>query len=493
MTDFTKPTRQSLFAVVLIIQKYINIVVRQVWPFIILILIGGNAQGYKKMLLPIVIGISVWSMIWAVISYFKYYFYIKEDDLIIEKGVLSKTKLNIPFERIQSVNFQQGIIHQVFGVIKVEIDTAGSSGSEFALDALSKHQAEELRSIILNRKKQLKIDQVDTISDVEQNEIEELIFNLSFTDLIKVGISQNHFRSGAIIIFFAGWFFSQLSDFGFDIENRIEEYATSGLSLGIIMILSAILLFISFSFIISLIRTVIVHFNLHLWRADNKYRLVKGLFTRKETSAVDQKIQILEWSDNPLKRIFNYFDVRLKQASSIAVRTSQSIMIPGCHPEHVQSFKLDWLGTDAIKDLNPTGVSIHYFIRRALYLLLASVIIIIAFYKFESIFFIPSFVLIPYFIITSYLRYKKAGFAINHEVIQVNSGIFENRHSLVPLYKMQSIVLTQTPYQFRRELADVRLMTASGSMRIPYISKPLATQLKDYLLFRIESDNRDWI
>jgi len=493
--NFTEPRRQSIIAILLIIQKSLKVIVRQIWPFILIFFVGGSASSYKGMILPVIIALSLFSTFWAVLSYFKYYFYIQDDELIIEKGVLSKTKLNIPFDRIQTVNFQQNIIHQLFNVKKLEIDTAGSAGNEFSMEALPVDVADDLRDVILERKSQLVQADAITPEKIENAvvETESLILDLSFIDLLKVGVSQNHFRSGGIILAGMVYFISQLSDLGLDVEGEIGHYIDNGAFPGLTILVSLIVVFLIVSFLISLTRTVFTYYNLNLWRVGNKYKLEKGLFNRRETSAVDQKIQIVEWSNNPLKKIFNYFDVRLKQASSVQVRSKQSIVIPGCHPEHVEYLKSNWLGALDHQNLDPQGVSIHFFIRKLMYRLLFAIILCVAVFKFYPSFIIIPILLIPYQIIYSWYSYKKKSFALNADVLYVGGGIFGDRHALMPLYKIQSVSMNQSPYESRRQLSTVRVMTASGSMIIPYIETDLATKIHDYLMYSIESSRKDWM
>ncbi len=496
--EFSQPSRQSIWAIIMIIQKRISVIFRQIWPIIIVFLIGGNGAGRREYFLYATIVIALLSMIWSVISYFKYYFYIQQDELIIEKGVLSKTRLNIPFDRIQSVNFQQNIIHQMLQIIKVEIDTAGSSGNEFALDALSVAEAHRLRDIILARKAETEEqsaahDEPYSAKVIQEYEPEELVLQLSVPDLIKVGISQNHLRSGLVIFFAGSWIMSQLHEVGFDFESQFESYFENAIAMGLVATLVIIVFFLLVSFIISLIRTVFTHYNLQMWRVGSKYRIVRGLFTRKETSAVDSKIQIIEWADNPLKRLFKYYDVRLKQASSTAVTAKQSIMIPGCQPAQIDQLKTNWLGSPALNGLEHQGISIHYFYRRILYRVLFSLLLSTGLYISESWLFWPSLLLLPFYLVTSWIAYQKITYAINHEVLNTTRGVFGNWNSIMPLYKIQSVVLNQTPYQLRRDLATISVMTASGKLKIPYVELSLAQQLKDYLLYRIESDQRDWI
>jgi putative membrane protein len=52
--------------------------------------------------------------------------------------------------------------------------------------------------------------------------------------------------------------------------------------------------------------------------------------------------------------------------------------------------------------------------------------------------------------------------------------------------------VTQSRYQRRKNLASLRMYMASGTVNIPYIDHLRAQQLRDYILFRIESSQKAW-
>jgi putative membrane protein len=61
------------------------------------------------------------------------------------------------------------------------------------------------------------------------------------------------------------------------------------------------------------------------------------------------------------------------------------------------------------------------------------------------------------------------------------------------IYKVQAVKLNQSFYQWRKDLATLTLYTASGDIKIPFIPIEKARQLRDYLLYRVETDQRTWM
>ncbi len=503
INSFSKPTRQSIVAIFLIIFKYIKIMLRQIWPFLLVFFVGGSGKSYGILITLSII--SIGSMIWAIISYFKFYFHIENDELIIQKGIFNQTNLNIPFDRIQTINIKQNVIHQLLNVVELEVDTAGTKKAEFSFDALSKSKAEELRSILLSKKKSEPVPLSENSflneTDLEileaQKDTEEKIpiLNLSIANLIKVGVSQNHFRSVGLVMIGLFWIQESVEDAGIDTDSYMNTGKEFLLSASISAILSLLFLATFLAIIISLVRTVLTYYNAHLWREGIRIKLSHGLFNKKEVSAHYDKIQLLQWGHNPLQKLMKIKDVSLKQASSAAVSSKKSLRIQGCSDEHIEYLKESWLGEAALANLEVHGISIHYFYRRLLYRLIFCALLIATCILAQHYagWLVLSILLIPYFIATTYLSYQKSGFAINDQTLYITNGVFGDDYAILPLIKIQNIKIRQTPFQTRKGLADVRIFTASGNITIPYISNDVAEDLCNYFLYKIEVSEERWM
>ena len=148
MTDLREnllriPTRQSPIAIFLIVQSLLRQLVRQFWPILLVVILNYfnvKANNPREDEFPymttVFFVIAALSTIGSIIAYFKFYYYIKDDEFIIEKGIFQKTKINLPFDRIQTINFEQNLIHQAFNVVRFEVDSAGSAGKEISLQAI---------------------------------------------------------------------------------------------------------------------------------------------------------------------------------------------------------------------------------------------------------------------------------------------------------------------------------------------------------------------
>src|SRR3546814_11891248 len=83
---------------------------------------------------------------WIIWSRFRYG--VGPGEIVIEKGLLHRTRRSIPFERIQDVDIERGPLQRLFGLAKVKIENGGSGKAEGMLDSVTLDEADRLRGII---------------------------------------------------------------------------------------------------------------------------------------------------------------------------------------------------------------------------------------------------------------------------------------------------------------------------------------------------------
>lgn len=102
--------------------------------------------------------------IFAKLTYSNYKYELKDDGFYKESGVITKKYVTIPYERIQNVDINRGILARLFGLSDLQIQTAGMSvtygkygaygvNSEGRLPALSESDAMLVRDEVIKRAK----------------------------------------------------------------------------------------------------------------------------------------------------------------------------------------------------------------------------------------------------------------------------------------------------------------------------------------------------
>jgi putative membrane protein len=491
MHDFTSAQRQPIVAITIILVKFLRKVLRAMWP-ILLVLFFGQSSNWETQLGYLIAGVSGISVIGSVVSYFRFYFHIQDDELIIEKGILERKKISIPLNRIQAVDLEQKLLHQFFNVVAINIDTAGSKKSEVTIDALYKPDAERFKKYLLSHRQSTTDHEVTT--DIA-HEKEELIFRLEPRDLVKIGVSQNHIQTAGIILAFGvGLLENFEAVLGFDYYDQIGEYIKSGFQSFLFTLAILIPVLLIFSFIFTLGRTVINYYNFSFVSTQKGFRSKSGLLTVKEKSANSGKIQLVRSSTDPIKRIFKLSRIKVFQASSDVMGKKQAMILPGVTDEQKANVYYR-LFPERILDF-PISIRISKLIIRRIFAYggLLPFLILLGFYFVTKISWVLGGALfIPVSIWGGYRYFRNAKIRFNSQALSVTRGVFTIKTDTLELYKIQAISLTRNIFQRRHNLASLRIYTASGGTIIPYIPLSQAKQIQDFFLYQVESSNRVWM
>jgi len=491
--DFSVPNRQSYVAILMILFKTVNVLFRQLLPFVVVVLLGGS-KSKTSYLLYTIVAVAVISMVYSVINFFKTYFIIQDGELVLFTGIFNKKKMSIPFAKIQTINFEQNIIHQFFSVLRLKVDTAGSEKNEFEFHAIQTDKAHALRDLVMSEKKAFvsKNDQSDEIDQEETRVIYKPIMSLTTTELFKVGITENHLKSGGLIFLFFFWIYQNLQEVGVDVDEYSEEIPD--VEFGFAFIAFVVAIFLIVSIMISMVRTVVQHYDLQFLRSSRGFKIISGLFTKKEISAFDHKIQHISWSDNLLKRFAGFKNIYLNQASSAELTSKQNINIPGCNMSHITEVVRTLFGTVDFESFEMHKIDKRYFYRFSVIIgIVFALLSGLAYFLDQADKIIYGLLVVLYLIGFRYVGYRKKTYGHDGELLYIKGGVFGDKAEVLPIFKIQAVELHQSPYQFKNQLCSISLYTASGRIMIPYISNDFAKNLSDIFLRKVESDRRRWM
>jgi putative membrane protein len=99
----------------------------------------------------------------------------------------------------------------------------------------------------------------------------------------------------------------------------------------------------------------------------------------------------------------------------------------------------------------------------------------------------------PLAILMGYLYQRKRRFKIHPDFILSEGGIFGNNFKLIETYKIQRVNITSSPMQRARGLSSLHIYTAGGDVTFSYLHNTIAVQARDYILYRVEMENKAWM
>ena len=73
---------------------------------------------------------------------------VRENDISFQRGIIIFKSISIPFNRIQHVEVNQGIMAKMFHLSSVKIYTAGGSSSDLSIPGLPVNDAQKLKAFL---------------------------------------------------------------------------------------------------------------------------------------------------------------------------------------------------------------------------------------------------------------------------------------------------------------------------------------------------------
>ncbi len=491
-----EPQRQAPLGVAIIFFKNI----RRAINFVLFVLVVNLGRDFSVLGMGFLgwgIIVGLFFLVYSILQYRRFYFYVNGDNFVIEKGVLSQEKINVPFERIQSVNTKQNVVQRLLNLVGLKVDTAGSISQEIDIPALSISYARELRNFLMERRYELKESEEEVTMEEEPVKMREPLLRLSVSDLFKVGFTQNHLRSGLILFAIVNGYIWQFEEYLIKpFEPYLEETAQSLVTKWFLMLPFAFLAFAIISVLTSLISTVLRYYDFSFYLTDKGLEIESGLLNRQSYNVPFEKIQYFKWESNPLRRIIGYRTLKVKQAGNQAVNERKLIGIPGLKAKallRVVQYQYPDRKGSTYTYYNPHNLM---FLQRAIWLGLVPSLIVAVFFYTQGLsyqFFLP----LPFFLLMvvflSYKYWQSVSLRVNARYLEIRRGYVFPKRIVIPNYKLQNLSLSRSFLQGFRGLKTFHFHTAAGTVQMAHLPETQCHELFDYLTFCIESSDEKWM
>jgi len=426
----------------------------------------------------IILFFGIFSLIGMVLNYYYFTYQFYGNEIIIRSGVISKKQRNIPFKRIQNTNLSQNILHRIFNLYKLEFETAGDSSSEGVLNGISKKHYIEIEGLIDEYKERNKqeLSSEDIEESLDEEDISEIgvgkigkqkgqiLFELDFVGLLKFGIMR--FRP--LLLPIVGYLYSMFQQYNPNLSENIGYWAESNLgflfkNVNTLELVVAIILFILgavlFSWLLDIILTVNQFFKFTLTSEGEHLKTTRGLLNKRSATIPLKKLQMMSINTNFIRRKFNYFGLSLETAG-FGGKSAKG-------PEVAVPFtKLD-----RIIDLARSITDFEYpfdfksvsrkTIRRAIFryiVVLIPLLIILSIIN-NNVLFI--FALLPLIYFPALLKYRYRLYSISADKIIIKQGFIFEKTSIIPIEKIQNVIVKETFFQRKLGLATLIIDTAA--------------------------------
>jgi putative membrane protein len=435
----------------------------------VLLLISGGRPRTFEYILAAMAAVQVLSPIH---TYLTLRYTISGGSLVVRSGLLFRRVRTIALERVQHINLQRNILHRLFGVVAMTVETAGGGQAEARLGVISDAEAQSLRAELLRHRG-------DAVEEA-QAAPSEVLWTASLRDLFILGATEN--RIAYIMGGLAALLQTAQEILGERWAQRFEDTIESSVDVDrldpvdvavfIAWVAAALL---AAGTLVSIGLTFLTHCGFVLRRGDGKLRRQYGFFTQHETDLPIRRVQVVRIDRPWLRRLLGYATVYVETAGSAAPDARQhggtTPLCPLIHDTQVGQFvALPFEGLDLHTVIwNPVS---RLTIRRGFvrYSLLGLIVLSLlgAWLTWEVMYTLPLVLVAAYSMAVA--RYRGLGYAEVGRYVLVRAGVWTRRTWVVPSSKIQSLAMAQSPLQRRYGLANLTLSTAgAGPLRHPTV------------------------
>lgn len=481
--DWSIPHRQSVAALLILLYKIILRVIKLFFPLLLLYIFRNKRNQFDSFEL-IIIGLSVFSLLGAIVQFLYFRFYIQQNDLIIKSGFFTKNTITLPLDKIQAVHIEQTWLHNLLNVVRLSFDSAGSEKIEVKIDAIKRAEAEDFKRFILHTRPD------SAASELPTQVPEQVIIHLSPKDIFKLSISANHIEAFLLMLAFFFSAIDQLKDvFNFE-YSRFVNWAYGFTNSPATVLLAAMIAALLVSVIISTVRVVFRYFDFRISQSAKGFFIHSGLVNIQEKLVPFKKIQYISWKANWIRQRMGLYLLHFHAIGSDDVHDRQRIKVPVTRPSMIPLLLQEYHPLLPTNDLKPLRIHPAFIIRRILLsgLLPVALLAIPGFFFFQwgVLWLIGWLILVS---ISSVLFQKKFRLWTDHEALQIRKGILGKEELVLRWNMIQSASLQQSIYQEGRRLATLNLHTAGGVVTVPFIRLNEAREMLNYALFKIENIN----
>lgn len=440
--------------------------------------------GMRRILLIAAIG-AVVSFTASLLGWLRFRYGVGERDIVIESGVLHRQRRIIPFDRVQDIDIEQGLLARLFGTAKVRIETGGAGRNEGDLDAVALPEAHRLRDVIRRGA---------PLGDAQAEEAggggeEPLLFEMGFARLLVAGL----FNFSLFYLAVIGGTLQYLQPFfernAIDPKRWIVPSAEAASVAGLYVTLALLALVLLLGVVTGVLRTIARDYRFRLSRTDAGFRRRRGLFTLSEAVIPLRRVQLAILGSGWLRRRLGWFSLDFQTLGADVQQSGYQPAAPFARMDEIMPI-LSEAGFSALPPAESySRVSVLTIPRRWL----TSIVPLALAAAAASLFWrVALLALLPILLlsIVAVLQWRRHHYALNPQALYIAEGIFRQRLWIIPSTNVQTISVTRTMLQRRLGLASLTIDTAGASLFTFPVIRDLEAPAAESLAQRLLEQHR---
>jgi len=478
-------------------------------PLIALVLFGGgrrNPGGPWADFAPL-IAVGVLAAV-SLLEYFTYRYRIGTDKLTVRSGWLHRSLREIPFARIHNVVVHQSLLHRLFGVAEVRLESAGGQKPEARMRVLRLDQALALEEQVRQRGRGAATADAGAADAPVQRDV---LLALSPLEIVRLGLISNRGMIAFAAAFGAAWqmFPDDLIEDFFrnfvgNFARRLFGYADQlhltwlqgAIAVAVLVALGIVLLRV-----LSIALAFVQYHGFILSEAQHRLTVERGLLTRLRTSVARRRIQAWTLHEGVLHRLFGRRSLHVDTAASTQQGRQESRTLKELAPIATPE-ACDALVNHVLAQAQWPPAQWRA-LRGSLWRLLwpgalLSIALAVAATGFSrSAWGLLPLLWLPWGAYSAWRQAQRLGYAADDRIVAVRGGWWSRWWRFAEIDKLQALRLSRSPLDRRCGTATLWLDTAGAGgletpLRIRFLPESEASVLYERLAATLTRRKLHW-
>ncbi|PJI90309.1 hypothetical protein DAH55_07735 [Sphingomonas koreensis] len=407
-----------------------------------------------------VLGAVMLAITW--VGWRRFTYTVAEHELVIERGLLNRSRRSIPLARIQDVSIERKPLARLFGLAEVKVETGGGEKDEAVLDSVSLAEAERLRAALRgHHAPTVPLESGDIGVAAADAAALPVIFRMSLPRVLLLGIFS--FSLVWIAALFGMLqFFDQFIDFGIDRARDWAEVAKDEVqarfSIAAALAVAGVALVLGV--VSGVVRTTLRDYGFTLRAGGGRFRRTRGLLTRSEVVVAMRRIQLAMVQRGPLRGALGWNALSFQTLGGSNDPSGRQTMAPLAR-EHEVAWIVETAGLPHFERLPLRPVAAGHVIRCVLMALPWPLLMLGAALAVTPFAWLGSLLLIP-IAGAALLQRRFHRYALRDTSLQVMRGVIAQRDWIVPFENVQTVTLRAGLVQRWLGVASVLVDTAGA-------------------------------
>lgn len=284
----------------------------------LLLIVFGQGEAWELLGALAAVGLALHSVVYS----FGFRWRIAEGELVIREGIFDRTERHLPFARIQNVAQRRNLLHRVFRVTELRIESAGGTEPEARMAVIGIAEAQALEALLRGRAR----GATDAAAPADAAPPPRVLLRLGVGELVRLGLASNRGMVVVAAAFGAAWQGGR-DPRELPLLRTVWDWAERFLGTwvqghGPLEVAVSAALLLAFALLglrgLSVLLAVARHWDFVLERDGRRITTEEGLLTRVRAGAAVDRIQRLRIEERLLLRLLGRQALRVDVAAGVA-------------------------------------------------------------------------------------------------------------------------------------------------------------------------------